>query len=68
MPAQTTDVVVVGMGNAAQAAAAAAHDAGAKVLVLEKAPARCFGNLAGTNDLKEGTSAFLEKKKPNFID
>lgn len=32
------DVVVVGMGNAAQAAAASAHEAGAKVLVLEKAP------------------------------
>ena len=30
--------------------------------------ARCFGNLAGTNDLKEGTSAFLEKRKPNFTD
>jgi enoyl-CoA hydratase/carnithine racemase len=30
--------------------------------------ARCFGNLASTNDLKEGTSAFLEKRKPNFTD
>lgn len=38
MPARIADVVVVGMGNAAQSAAAAAHDAGAKVLVLEKAP------------------------------
>lgn len=32
------DVVVVGLGNAAQAAAVSAHDAGAKVLALEKAP------------------------------
>ena len=30
--------------------------------------AHCFDNLAGTNDLKEGTSAFLEKKKANFTD
>lgn len=30
--------------------------------------ARSFANLAGTNDLKEGTSAFLEKRKPNFTD
>ena len=28
--------------------------------------ARCFGNLAMTHDLKEGTLAFLEKRKPNF--
>jgi tricarballylate dehydrogenase len=32
------DVVVVGLGNAAQSAAASAHEAGARVLVLEKAP------------------------------
>ena len=30
--------------------------------------ARCFSNLASTQDLKEGTSAFLEKRKPNFTD
>ncbi|HEY2990512.1 MAG TPA: enoyl-CoA hydratase/isomerase family protein [Candidatus Binatia bacterium] len=28
--------------------------------------ARCFGNLATSRDLHEGTSAFLEKRKPNF--
>ena len=28
--------------------------------------ARCFGNLAASHDLKEGTLAFLEKRKPNF--
>jgi len=28
--------------------------------------ARCFGNLAMTHDLQEGTRAFLEKRKPNF--
>ena len=38
MKTENYDVVVVGFGNAAQAAAVAAHSAGAKVLVLEKAP------------------------------
>ncbi len=28
--------------------------------------ARCFGNLATSSDLREGTAAFLEKRKPNF--
>jgi tricarballylate dehydrogenase len=40
-----TDVVVVGGGNASFAAALAAHDAGASVLVLERAPeAEAGGN------------------------
>jgi len=28
--------------------------------------ARCFGNLATSHDLREGTAAFLEKRKANF--
>ena len=28
--------------------------------------ARSFGNLAGSHDLREGTAAFLEKRRPNF--
>ncbi|MDZ4345057.1 MAG: FAD-binding protein, partial [Candidatus Binatia bacterium] len=43
MKTENYDVVVVGFGNAAQAAAVAAHQAGAKVLVLEKAPEKKKG-------------------------
>ena len=43
MNTENYDVVVVGFGNAAQASAVAAHVAGAKVLVLEKAPERKKG-------------------------
>ncbi len=38
MPWRTADVVVAGLGNAAEAAAFSAHENGAKVLVLEAAP------------------------------
>ena len=43
MKTDKCDVVVVGFGNAAQAAAYSAHSAGAKVVVLEKAPERKRG-------------------------
>src|SRR5512136_1167861 len=36
---EEADVVVVGFGGAGASAAVAAHDAGAKVLILEKQPA-----------------------------
>ena len=40
MKTENYDVVVVGFGNAAQAAGVAAHMAGARVCLLEKAPDR----------------------------
>jgi len=44
-PAEHYDVVVVGAGNAAMCAALAAHEGGARVLVLERAPeAEAGGN------------------------
>jgi tricarballylate dehydrogenase len=43
MRKENYDVIVVGFGNAAQAAAFSAYSAGAKVLVLEKAPQKKRG-------------------------
>ncbi len=49
MKSNDWDVIVVGAGNAAMCAAFAAHETGARVLVLERAPeAECGGNSAFT--------------------
>ena len=48
MKDQNYDVIVVGFGNAAQTAAFAAYEAGAKVLVLEKAPESKRGAIRGS--------------------
>jgi tricarballylate dehydrogenase len=49
---QETDIVVVGAGNAASVAALAAHDLGAKVVLLERAPKeRRGGNSAFSGGL-----------------
>lgn len=42
-----TDVLIIGFGGAGASAAIAAHDAGASVLVLEKAPANLSGGNSG---------------------
>jgi succinate dehydrogenase/fumarate reductase flavoprotein subunit len=57
------DVVVIGMGFAGQNAAIASHDAGAKVLILEKAPEKFAGGNSSVSGggmtvptgVKEGT-------------
>ncbi|HJU60783.1 MAG TPA: FAD-dependent oxidoreductase, partial [Candidatus Binatia bacterium] len=47
-----TDVIVIGAGNAASVAALAAHDLGAKVTLLERAPKeRRGGNSAFSGGL-----------------
>jgi len=53
-----TDVVVVGFGGAGAVAAVTAYDAGAKVLILEKAPAEG----GGLTRLAGGQTAYTELK------
>ena len=56
----TADVVVVGYGAAGGAAAVAAHDAGARVIILEKMPkaggnsAVCYGGMAIPKSVSAG--------------
>jgi succinate dehydrogenase/fumarate reductase flavoprotein subunit len=52
------DVVIVGYGGAGAVAAINAHDAGAKVLVLEKAPVEG----GGSTRMSGGQSAYIEPK------
>jgi len=54
-----TDVVVVGYGGAGAVAAITAHDAGAKVLVLEKAPVEGGGStrMAGGQEAADAAGA-----------
>ncbi len=59
-----TDVVVVGTGYAGINAAIAAHDAGAKVLVLEKAPEK----FAGGNSSVSGGGMRIPLKVPGAVD
>jgi succinate dehydrogenase/fumarate reductase flavoprotein subunit len=65
----TADVVVVGYGAAGGSAAIAAHDAGAKVLILEKMPMGggnsgvCFGGMAIPESVSEAIDYY---RKLNF--
>lgn len=62
---QTYDVVVVGAGNAGLCAALSAREAGARVLVLEKAPrAERGGNTAFTGGLLRFPFQSIEEFKP----
>ena len=63
------DVIVVGAGNAGLCAALAAQEAGAKVLVLEKAPrAERGGNTAFTGGLLRFPFNGMEEMKPLIPD
>ena len=58
------DVVVVGFGGAGAAAAISAHDLGAQVLLLEKAPE----SKAGGNTITAGGEAFSHQDIPSAIE
>jgi succinate dehydrogenase/fumarate reductase flavoprotein subunit len=58
-----TDVVIVGSGFAGSNAAIASHDAGAKVLVLEKAPER----FAGGNSSVSGGGLRIPTNVPDAV-
>jgi tricarballylate dehydrogenase len=61
---QTTDILVIGAGNAALVAAEAAHDAGLKVTVLERAPKqRRGGNSAFSGGLFRFAFSDFERVK-----
>ena len=53
MANESVDVVVAGSGNAAMAAAVAAHEGGARVLVLEKAP---YSHRGGNSRFSSGAT------------
>src|SRR5687767_12084018 len=65
MSSNDFDVVVVGAGNAALCAALAASDAGAEVLVLEKAPESASG---GNSHFVGGLMRFPHEGTQDLLD
>jgi succinate dehydrogenase/fumarate reductase flavoprotein subunit len=59
------DVVIAGIGYAGQSAAIAAHDAGAKVIVLEKAPKELSG---GNSSCAVGGNSVWDDPKECYTD
>ena len=60
--------IIMNMGPVAVATAIRAINEGLQLPLDEakKLEARLFGEVCATADMKEGTTAFLEKRKPNF--
>jgi fumarate reductase flavoprotein subunit len=61
--AETCDVVVIGAGAAGMTAAITAHDAGAKVIVLEKQPITGGNSMLAAGGMNAAETVFQNEKK-----
>ena len=62
VPAEKTDVVIIGSGAAGFTAAITAHDAGAKVIVLEKQPITGGNSLLAAGGMNAAGTRFQQAK------